>query len=163
MYNGINVHPGGLGAGHVYIVNNTLINLNSGSAGVRIAARWTPPNLTKAFLSVTIKNNIFYNSLMTPATALAETSSVSNNLFFNTARPISWYKGHLANDPASKFANPLLRDIATFDVSLQATSPAINAGVEIAPIDGVDFSLDKNGVARPQGGAWDVGASEFRP
>ena len=161
MYNGINVHPGGLGAGHVHIYNNTLINLNGGSAGVRIAARWTPPNLTKAFLSVTIKNNIFYNSLMTPSSSLAEVTNVSNNLFFNTVRPTSWYKGHLANDPASKYGNPLLRDIAAFDVGLQATSPAINAGVPIAPIDGVDFARDRNGVARPQDGAWDVGASQF--
>lgn len=161
MYNGINVHPGGLGAGHVHIYNNTLINLNGGSAGVRIAARWTPPNLTKAFLSVTIKNNIFYNSLMTPSSSLAEVTNVSNNLFFNTVRPTSWYKGHLANDPASKYANPLLKDIAAFDVGLLATSPAIDAGVEIGPIDGVEFAQDRNGVARPQGGAWDVGASEF--
>ena len=116
MYNGINVHPGGLGAGHVHIYNNTLINLNAGSAGVRIAARWTPPNLTKAFLSVSIKNNIFYNSLMTPSSSLSESTTVSNNIFFNTVRPTSWYKGHLTNDPASKYANPLLKDIATFDV-----------------------------------------------
>ena len=108
-----------------------------------------------------IKNNVFYNSLMTPSTSLAETSSVSNNLFFNTVRPTSWYKGHFANDPASKYANPLLKDIAAFDVGLQPTSPAINAGVPIAPVDGLDFALDRNGLARPQGGAWDVGASEL--
>jgi hypothetical protein len=98
-----------------------LINLNSGSAGVRLAARWTPPNLTKAFLSMNIQNNVFYNSLMTPSTSLAETSSVSNNLFFNTVRSTSWYKEHFAIDPASKYANPLLKDIAAFDVGLQPT------------------------------------------
>jgi hypothetical protein len=161
MYNGIVVHPGGLGAGHVHIYNNTLINLNAGSAGVRVAARWTPPNLTKAFLSINIKNNVFYNSLFSPSTSLAEASSVSNNLFFNTVRPTSWYKGHLANDAASRYANPLLKDIDTFDVGLEASSPAVNAGVPIAPIDGVDFARDRNGVARPQDGAWDVGASQF--
>jgi hypothetical protein len=41
------------------------------------------------------------------------------------------------------------------DLRLMPSSSAINNGT------GLDFAVDKDGVARPQGSAWDIGAYEF--
>ena len=52
----------------------------------------------------------------------------------------------------SYFVNP-----AGFDLRLRAGSPAIDAGSAVlAP------PLDRDGVSRPQGGAFDLGAYEYR-
>lgn len=46
--------------------------------------------------------------------------------------------------------------------ALLAGSPAINAGICLDP-DGNPVTTDQRGVARPQGGACDIGAYEFEP
>jgi hypothetical protein len=53
-------------------------------------------------------------------------------------------------------SNPLFKDISNRDFSLQANSPAIDAGVDV----GSPYNVDKNGAQRPQGGGWDMGAYE---
>jgi chitodextrinase len=55
----------------------------------------------------------------------------------------------LTTDP--KFVNA-----STNDFHLQSTSPAINAGATIASV-----TTDKDGVTRPQGSAYDIGAYEY--
>jgi parallel beta-helix repeat protein len=81
-----------------------------------------------------IKNNIVYQN--SPATANAGSQSVlANNL---SANP--------------KFVNP-----AAGDFSLQPASPAIDAGATLTEV-----THDFNGVSRPQGSAYDIGAYEFK-
>jgi hypothetical protein len=60
--------------------------------------------------------------------------------------------GQDANSPVP--ADPLFRG-APLDVHIAAVSPAVNAGRNLA-----GFSNDHDGVARPQGVAWDIGAYE---
>jgi hypothetical protein len=45
-----------------------------------------------------------------------------------------------------------------FDGHLQSGSPAIDAGLNLSSF----FIVDKDGKARPQGAAWDIGAYEFK-
>ncbi|MFC1782470.1 choice-of-anchor Q domain-containing protein, partial [Planctomycetota bacterium] len=50
-------------------------------------------------------------------------------------------------------------DEFVYDLSLKPGSPLIDAGTDVSAEIG---SLDKNGVSRPQGSNWDIGAYEFR-
>jgi parallel beta-helix repeat protein len=53
-------------------------------------------------------------------------------------------------------ADPLFVDVSTGDLRLQAGSPAINAGATLT-----ELTTDKDGVVRPQGSSYDIGAYEF--
>ena len=53
--------------------------------------------------------------------------------------------------------DPLFDDLANGVFSLQAGSPAIDAGIDLGP----EFNSSINGVTRPQGSAWDIGAYEM--
>ena len=53
--------------------------------------------------------------------------------------------------------NPLFNDIPNYDFSLQAGSPAINAGVTL----GAPYNADFFGIGRPQGSSYDIGACEY--
>ncbi len=52
-------------------------------------------------------------------------------------------------------SNPGFVDAAGLDFRLQSTSAAINAGAALS-----EFSTDRDGMTRPQGSAWDIGAYE---
>src|SRR4030042_770071 len=60
-------------------------------------------------------------------------------------------------------ANPLL--VSSTDFRLQGSSPAINVGYDASAYTNMDGSSlwpkDKDGVTRPVGGAWDIGAYEY--
>lgn len=81
-----------------------------------------------------IRNNISFGNNQTAIANFSSTTTLSHNL---TTNPL--------------FVNP-----STFDFHLQSGSPAINAGTTIAT-----FNTDFDGVLRPQGSAWDIGAYEF--
>jgi hypothetical protein len=53
-------------------------------------------------------------------------------------------------------ANPLISAFPT--ATLQAGSPAIGAGANLASLGLAFLNADKNGTARSSAGAWDVGA-----
>lgn len=53
-------------------------------------------------------------------------------------------------------SDPRFVNAAGHDFSLQASSPAINAGTTISVV-----TNDRNGTARPQGGVYDIGAYEY--
>ncbi len=57
----------------------------------------------------------------------------------------------ISASPTSLFVNP-----STFDLHLKSTSPAINAGTNISL-----FTSDYDGITRPQGAAYDIGAFEY--
>lgn len=55
----------------------------------------------------------------------------------------------------NKDADPRFLDVSAGDFRIAATSPAVNAGLSLTAI-----KSDFDGNARPQGGAWDMGAFE---
>jgi parallel beta-helix repeat protein len=60
---------------------------------------------------------------------------------------------------------PLFVGADTQDFRLQSTSPAIDAGIDVGPLLAHLLSedlVDAEGVARPQGAGWDVGAHEWQ-
>lgn len=104
-----------------------------------------------------VANNIVYRNAygITEMGKVGGNNRYPNNLVFNTGR--SWYvKGTVSGTVAAEpqFVNYLAT--GTGDYRLKSTSPAINKGTAVrAP------TLDIAGVARPRGGAFDIGAYEF--
>ena len=138
---------GPAGRGTVHIYNNTFYdcgrrgNSDSGFISIRTAGS----------LSFELKNNIFYSVSSEPYfTAGSDTSTVtgSNNLFFGAGPGPSFLAGNLSSDP--KFVN-----LGATNFRLLAGSPAIDAGVNTG------IPTDFDGVLRPQGGGFDLGAFEF--
>ena len=65
--------------------------------------------------------------------------------------------------------DPLFVNVGGNDYHLQLSSPAIDAGVvhsaysTFFSLYGLSIQVDKEGIARPQGPAWDIGAFEYQP
>jgi hypothetical protein len=74
----------------------------------------------------------------------------SSGVFYTFAQ----WRG-LGYDTHGSNANPLLDT----SYKLTATSPAINKGADLSAY----FTIDKDGVTRPQDAGWDVGAYEYTP
>jgi len=114
------------------IVNNTVIDNDSTSPG----PPWIMVNAHKD--GTASSNVVVRNNLATDYSIAGTNITQDHNVELTTL--------------TSYFVNP-----ATFDLHLRSGSPAINAGsAELAP------GTDRDGVARPQGGAFDLGAYEFR-
>jgi len=119
----------------VKIVNNTLYNI--GGAGIDFA---------NAISGSLIENNIFRNVTGMDVSLTGATMSQRNNI--------------------ADTVNPMFVGEAQRNLKLLETSPAVNTGVvSTAYADyqnsiGVSAAYDIDGVTRPQGSAWDIGAYE---
>jgi parallel beta-helix repeat protein len=115
-----------------------------------------------------IYNNTLYNN---PAKGIHLCSGMNarvmnNMLFQNGTNPISTTaQGSPCPGNASGYVishnltgDPLLVNAASANFHLQSGSPAINAGVNLSPTVTTDF----DGVLRPQGCCYDIGAYEYR-
>ncbi|HVQ76388.1 MAG TPA: right-handed parallel beta-helix repeat-containing protein [Candidatus Binatia bacterium] len=127
----------GWGSGKVAaIVGNTIYG--TGGAGINVANLGT---------GSVVENNILWSIQGRPTAFSGGTPALRNNLL-DTANP--------------QFVNP-----DAGDFHLRSTSPAIGAGVASAAyatyqsLYGVPISVDRDGVPRPSGGTWDIGAYEF--
>jgi hypothetical protein len=150
----------GIGSGDWKIYNNTFYNIYATGGIIFVSnlprqlggapANWAMP-------TADIKNNIIYSdgqSLYVAAIAGASMSqmTLSNNLYF----------GYRNESGASKVKNgitadPLFHNPAVGDVHLRPGSPAIDQGSDtVAPT----VTRDHDGVPRPQGRHFDVGAFE---
>lgn len=153
---------------NVYIYNNTFLGMLSGStfggAGGMDAAR--------SFTGVYIKNNIIKTGgfLLSIPNNTTNIEIDYNN--YHTSYPYepfvhkgsflsynSW-KG-LGYDATSygPTSDPLFQSIgySNYDLRLQASSPIRNKGTSLC----CTFTADLNGICRPQGGVWDIGAYEY--
>jgi parallel beta-helix repeat protein len=127
-------------------------------------------NTSWAYNNVHIKNNIIMNSLYIgmwsyPASSVVE---MDNNLYYNNATAmVHWGASGNLNSIANvrsttgmeangQSANPLIAALPT--PTLQSGSPAIGAGANLTSLGLAAVNADKNGVARPATGAWDIGA-----
>ncbi|GIU68907.1 MAG: hypothetical protein KatS3mg002_0143 [Candidatus Woesearchaeota archaeon] len=129
-----------------------------------------------------VKNNIFY-SLIEGANGLDRSivflvnppnniSNINGNLYwgvggFNVpqfywiswgSRPRTWEQVQsLGAELNGVSADPLFVNIYNDNYALLPSSPAIDAGLDL----GLDYRLALNGVLRPQGSGWDIGAFEY--
>jgi hypothetical protein len=132
--------------GTVDIYNNTMYDCGSrlgpNAGGMSLA------------ISTTLRNNILnqINSepYFTPSDGNCSVISGTNNLWYGSGLPPS-----CSSLTANVNSNPLFVNAPT-DLHLQSTSPAINSGVTISTL-----LTDFDGITRPQGSAYDIGAYEF--
>jgi hypothetical protein len=147
---GINSWHGATGS---TIVNNTIFNSKMGIVIGHGDSGATPAGTSNNYVA----NNIVYRNAygITEMGTVGGNNRYPNNLVFNTGR--SWLvKGAVTGTVAAEpqFVNYQVN--GTGDYRLKSTSPAINKGTATsAP------SVDIAGVARPRGGAIDIGAYEF--
>jgi len=153
FYNMTHGWPIQLYAGSVdqfYVVNNTFAFANPNRVGHIV--------IDEPLSNSVIANNIFYQ----PTTAGVDMSggtltnvTVENNI---TANGVVWNGSASGATFANNFDNtdPKFVNPAAFDFHLQAGSPAIGAGISLSYVP-----TDFDGVQRPQGTAWDIGAFEF--
>jgi len=143
----------GAQSGYLNILNNIVMGCNKNTAlSLDINNN---PELT----TVVVKNNILdgWSSQSVQGGKL----SVSNNIYTGlswsqkTGPPNNWYlmPGEFQADIYDLFINP-----DSYDYRLKGTSPAINNGTDLSSFG---FRYDIDGISRPQGSAWDIGAYEY--
>ena len=104
-----------------------------------------------------VANNIVYRNAygITEMGTVGKNNRYANNLVFNTGR--AWLvKGAVTATVAAEPQFVNYQANGTGDYRLKSTSPAVNKG-SATSAPKVDFA----GVARPRGGAYDIGAYEF--
>ncbi|MDH5202862.1 MAG: hypothetical protein OEW69_06360, partial [Nitrospirota bacterium] len=123
----------------VYVYNNTLYQIGASNAPM--------VGVTGATTAV-FKNNIFYSrpgqQFLSVETYQGATFSSDSDLYYNPG--------------GSASGNPLFVNPQIYDFHLQSTSPAINAGT--SAVSSV-VTYDYEGIPRPQGLSYDVGAYEY--
>lgn len=132
------------------IYNNTLHNIHATSGMVWVS------NQGDGRPTATIVNNIFYSDGSSPYVSALHGADrgqlmLANNLYFG-------YRGlDASTGKGGIVADPRFQDPATGDFHLRPGSPAIDHGSDtVAPI----VSRDHDGVPRPQGRHFDIGAFE---
>ena len=169
----INVNlQGNIGMPNFRFYNNVLYNVDvdNGVCLILYNKTWGVANNCK------IKNNIFIgpgglnysagvpyifadnndNWLSTPAAD--GLTGVETDYNYVTGNPSSGYPamGNFSEAHGINGGNPKFANLAAWDFHLTQGSPAIDKGVTVT-----NFNYDRDGVTRPQGAAWDIGAYEF--
>jgi hypothetical protein len=154
-------NTGPAGTGPVQVFNNTVADCASNNSANASGGRGAfgvgggPANLT-----MNLRNNIAYQLSGEIYVDGASQISGDTNLWFGAGTPPAQTTHNLNADPV--FAN-----LAAADYHLTTSSPAKDAGLTVVqsnsfdPAPGPSVGIDKDGVLRPQGPAFDVGAYEF--
>lgn len=134
---GLGVYPGN----NNQVYNNILYS--NGGSGLRILGS-----------NILIYNNTFYSNRNEDINCSGITSAtIRNNIFYNSPTQISGCSVTQSNNLTT---NPSFVNGEAGNFHLQSNSPAIDAGVTIGGI-----LTDADGISRPQGGEYDIGAYEF--
>jgi hypothetical protein len=133
----------------ISIYNNTLVN--NGLGGILIYGPGTLQTLS-------LRNNLIDLGSQASAKHIDNqradvTPMVDHNLYWPAPARLT-----NATDTAPITGNPRFVDAAAGDFHVQSQSAAVDAGIALAQV-----ATDKDGVARPRGAAYDVGAYEFVP
>ena len=146
------------GVSHVLIANNTFAFPKVGSGLTGHIMLWRTQS------DLTIRNNIFYSQTDVRAAVVRYLSvvndcSIDHNLVLGAGTVL--YAGLLnlgdcAQSANSMGADPQFIDSTRFDFRLRSGGPAIDSALEVPGL-----VTDFDGVLRPQGLAYDIGAFEF--
>lgn len=137
--------------GIVQIYNNSCFNSGTANGGDATASGAFGPNIPTQF-----RNNIVYQTNGQPYITTGNScnnyvSPSSNNEFFGNGAPPSC--AALTN---SLNVDPKIVSTSAPNFHLQTGSPVIDAGVTISSL-----AFDHDGVTRPQGAGYDIGAYEY--
>jgi len=127
----------------LYIVNNTFAFPNPNRDGQIILAASTT--------NLVIENNIFY----LPGQNIGISGTVSGALIDHNLSTGAVGGGGIGSNIEN--TDPVFVNPSALDFRLQASSPAINAGIALSIVLNDFF-----GTLRPQGGGYDIGAYEFK-
>ncbi|OQB54970.1 MAG: hypothetical protein BWX99_01678 [Deltaproteobacteria bacterium ADurb.Bin151] len=130
--------------------HNTIVGQHCGGKGfVRVG---TITNLTAVSY---VYNNLFYNT----------TSCSTSNIEGTSGVIVHDYNAYISSTGYTAEANGIISaqdpfvDSANGKYQLKAGALPINKGKALI----ATYSTDYNGITRPQGGAWDIGAYEYLP
>jgi hypothetical protein len=164
------------GPDYVYVHNNTFVEYGSNDAGHRLLD--VGPNCKE---NIEIKNNIIYMVQSTTknykSSIASDSMDIDYNVYYKGNGTTIWDDdGHGGNQTWSQwqslgwdsngyYGNPLFVHLpatgatsSSGDYQLTSSSTyCINKGYDLSSL----FTDDKNGVTRPSGSAWDIGAYEF--
>ncbi len=118
-----------------------------------------PVGVHSPYTNVSIDNNIYHEIVGTNNFALFDDAAGGAGRFFPSYS--AWQAAGF--DAHSRIINPLLVSPSTGNYRLQASSPAINTGVNMSSTCTQDPTacVDRDKVARPATGAWDIGPYEY--
>jgi parallel beta-helix repeat protein len=151
VYNNTRLGNGGgivLSSGSANVAYNNIIYGNNGGYAVEISFGGGPSNTR-------VENNTISNQYGIDIGSDASGTLVQNNIVSGSNANIS-NQGKASTVSSNFVGNPLFVNVASANYHLQATSPAIDAGITIAEV-----STDFDGITRPQGAAYDIGAYEY--
>jgi hypothetical protein len=151
-------NTGRAGTGTVEVFNNTLFDCGANHSRNAGGSRGAFSVGGGAGLTMRLRNNIVYQL---PGEVYIDGSKAQitgeKNLWFGAGNGPGQTSGNVGGDP-------LFIDLGKFDFHLRGASPARDAGAAVLPnnpfVVGNGRATDKDGVARPQGKAFDLGAYE---
>jgi parallel beta-helix repeat protein len=153
VYNNTRLGNGGgivLSSGTTNVAYNNLIYGNNGGYAVEISFGGGPSNTR-------VENNTIDNAFGIDIGADSTNATVTNNIVNGAASPPIGDAGVGSTISHNYTAgSPGFVNQAAHNYHLTATSPAVDAGLTIAEV-----TVDYDGVTRPQGAAYDIGAYEY--
>lgn len=151
-------NTGPAGTGTVEVFNNTLYDCGANHSQNSGGSRGAFSVGGGAGLTMRLRNNIVYQLLGEVYLDGSKAQITGEkNLWFGAGNGPGQTQGNVGGDPQ-------FIDLGKFDFHLRATSPAKDAGTTVLPnnpfVIGNRRMTDKDGVERPQGKAFDLGAYE---
>jgi hypothetical protein len=163
----------GGGIWHVY--NNTIHRCQN---GINTSGVLNSLHYANNIVSEITSSNGYH--LYLSGTGIANASSASNFLFYQSVGPVRIHWGGATYTSVGAWTNatgkghgslsalPRFIDPNSNNYRLNPNSPAVDAGISLNDLDslyhdsfGASFLKDLDGITRPQGAAWDLGAYEF--
>jgi hypothetical protein len=134
--------------GHLYIINNTLIQ-----------------NSRNFALNGAEGSGVVINNIVDGGNGKTRLHNIYTGLAWNQTPKYDWSLS--TGEFLSEDLGSLLVGVTTGDYRLLPNSPAVDAGIDAAEylprlkFPDFDFTVDRDGTRRPQGTTWDIGAHEF--